>query len=81
MNPTAEAEAKLAALAERARQATGCVVTHGFGPRYLHSTGQLHKGGPPTGLYLQVVDDTGGELADSGPAVRVRHVDPRTGRR
>ena len=53
-----EAEAKLAALAERARQATGCVVTHGFGPRYLHSTGQLHKGGPPTGLFLQVVDDT-----------------------
>ena len=66
VNPTAEAEAKLAALAERARQATGCVVTHGFGPRYLHSTGQLHKGGPPTGLYLQVVDDTGAELAIPG---------------
>ncbi len=66
VNPTAEAEAKLAALAERARQATGCVVTHGFGPRYLHSTGQLHKGGPPTGLFLQVVDDTGDELAIPG---------------
>ncbi len=48
------------------RQATGCVVTHGFGPRYLHSTGQLHKGGPPTGLYLQVVDDTGAELEIPG---------------
>ena len=66
VNPTAEAQAKLAALAERARQATGCVVTHGFGPRYLHSTGQLHKGGPPTGLFLQVVDDTGDELAIPG---------------
>ena len=66
VNPTVEAEAKLAALAERARQATGCVVTHGFGPRYLHSTGQLHKGGPPTGLYLQVVDDTGNELPIPG---------------
>ena len=66
VNPTAEAEAKLAELAERARQATGCVVTHGFGPRYLHSTGQLHKGGPPTGLYLQVVDDTGEEIAIPG---------------
>ena len=66
VNPTVEAEAKLAALAERARQATGCVVTHGFGPRYLHSTGQLHKGGPPTGLYLQVVDDTGDELPIPG---------------
>ena len=66
VNPTAQTEAKLAALAERARQATGCVVTHGFGPRYLHSTGQLHKGGPPTGLYLQVVDDIGAELAIPG---------------
>ncbi len=66
VNPTAEAEGKLAELAERARQATGCVVTHGFGPRYLHSTGQLHKGGPATGLYLQVVDDTGEELGIPG---------------
>jgi transaldolase / glucose-6-phosphate isomerase len=66
VNPTAEAEVKLAELAEQARQATGCVVTHGFGPRYLHSTGQLHKGGPPTGLFLQVVDDTGDELAIPG---------------
>jgi hypothetical protein len=54
-------EAELAPLAERAR-ATGCVVTVGLGPRYLHSTGQLHKGGPNTGLYLQVVDDPGDEL-------------------
>jgi len=38
------------------------VVTHGYGPRYLHSTGQLHKGGPNTGLFLQVVDDPGEEL-------------------
>ncbi len=45
---------------------TGCVVTHGFGPRYLHSTGQLHKGGPATGLYLQLVDETGDELAIPG---------------
>jgi transaldolase / glucose-6-phosphate isomerase len=66
VNPTPEAESKLAALAERARQDTGCVVTHGFGPRYLHSTGQLHKGGPPTGLFLQVVDSTGDEIAIPG---------------
>ncbi len=42
---------------------TGCVVTHGLGPRYLHSTGQLHKGGPPEGRFVQVVDDPGDELA------------------
>ena len=45
---------------------TGCVVTQGLGPRYLHSTGQLHKGGPPTGLFVQVVDDTGAEIPIPG---------------
>jgi phosphoglucose isomerase-like protein len=45
---------------------TGCVVTHGLGPRYLHSTGQLHKGGPPTGLFVQIVDDTGDEIPIPG---------------
>ena len=45
---------------------TGCVVTHGLGPRYLHSTGQLHKGGPSTGRFVQVVDDTGNEIPIPG---------------
>jgi glucose-6-phosphate isomerase len=45
---------------------SGCVVTHGLGPRYLHSTGQLHKGGPPTGRFIQVFDDPGEELAVPG---------------
>ena len=31
-------------------------TTVGYGPRFLHSTGQLHKGGPPSGLFLQIVD-------------------------
>ena len=62
VDPTPEAEEALFDVARRAREETGCVVTHGFGPRYLHSTGQLHKGGPPTGLFLQVVDETGDEL-------------------
>ena len=34
--------------------------------RFFHSTGQLHKGGPPTGRYIQVVDDPGGELPIPG---------------
>ncbi|NUT56883.1 MAG: hypothetical protein HOQ03_12995, partial [Thermoleophilia bacterium] len=58
-------EDELAPLLERAHE-TGCVVTHGLGPRYLHSTGQLHKGGPDTGLFVQVVDDTGEELPIPG---------------
>jgi hypothetical protein len=35
-----------------------CATTLGFGPRYLHSTGQLHKGGPNTGLFLVITADT-----------------------
>jgi transaldolase/glucose-6-phosphate isomerase len=58
-------EEELAPLIARAHE-TGCVVTHGLGPRYLHSTGQLHKGGPNTGLFVQVVDETGAELAIPG---------------
>jgi transaldolase/glucose-6-phosphate isomerase len=34
-------------------------ATVGFGPRFLHSTGQLHKGGPSGGLYLQIISNTG----------------------
>ena len=56
-----EREGELDSLVMRARE-TGCVVTKGLGPRYLHSTGQLHKGGPNTVLALQVVDDLGEEL-------------------
>ncbi len=36
---------------------TGKAVTTGYGPRFLHSTGQLHKGGPDTGVFLQLVDE------------------------
>jgi hypothetical protein len=41
------------ALRDRLRVAT----TVGLGPRFLHSTGQLHKGGPGTGVFVQVVGD------------------------
>jgi hypothetical protein len=33
-------------------------VTFGWGPRFLHSTGQFHKGGPATGRFLQLVSDS-----------------------
>ena len=35
----------------------GLAVTTGFGPRFLHSTGQLHKGGSNSGLYLQITHE------------------------
>jgi hypothetical protein len=53
-------------LVARLRRESGLVVTHGYGPRYQHSTGQLHKGGPNTGLFLQVIDDPGDELPIPG---------------
>ena len=66
------------ALADLLGARPGCVVTHGFGPRFLHSTGQLHKGGPTTGVFLQVVDDTGDELAIPGQPFSFA-TDPCTG--
>ena len=36
---------------------TRCATTAGYGPRFLHSTGQLHKGGPATGFFLQLTSD------------------------
>ena len=39
------------------QQKTGLATTLGFGPRFLHSTGQLHKGGPNNGLFLQITAD------------------------
>ena len=59
-------EERLRTLVERARAETDCVVTFGLGPRYLHSTGQLHKGGAPIGCFLQVVDEIGEELSIPG---------------
>jgi transaldolase / glucose-6-phosphate isomerase len=47
-------------------EATGAAVAVSLGPRYLHSTGQLHKGGPDNGLFVQVVDDLGEELKIPG---------------
>jgi transaldolase/glucose-6-phosphate isomerase len=39
------------------RAKTGCAVTAGFGPRFQHSTGQFHKGGPANGLFIQIIAD------------------------
>ncbi|TAL42950.1 MAG: glucose-6-phosphate isomerase, partial [Salinibacterium sp.] len=38
-------------------------VTFGWGPRFLHSTGQFHKGGPEVGVFLQIVTNEDVDLA------------------
>ena len=66
VEPNERERPPLADLVRKLRRLSGLVVTHGYGPRYLHSTGQLHKGGPNTGLFLQVVDDPGRRARDPG---------------
>lgn len=50
------ADRPLEELRARLVAALGAPVSLGFGPRYLHSTGQFHKGGPERGAYLQIVE-------------------------
>jgi transaldolase / glucose-6-phosphate isomerase len=54
--PTAATTEGLGALRRLLLERLKVATTVGFGPRFLHSTGQLHKGGPNTGLFLQLVD-------------------------
>ena len=66
IDPTPAATERLWAVARELEARTGCVPTVGIGPRYLHSTGQLHKGGPNSGLFIQVIDEVGEELPIPG---------------
>jgi transaldolase/glucose-6-phosphate isomerase len=64
--PTRGNEADLQALRTAIRDRTRLATTLGFGPRFLHSTGQLHKGGPNTGLYLQITAHAALDVAIPG---------------
>ena len=56
VSPSADNVAKLQTLCVAIEQRLGLATTLGFGPRFLHSTGQLHKGGPNSVLVLQIID-------------------------
>jgi transaldolase/glucose-6-phosphate isomerase len=60
--PTEAHDAALAALQAELSRRTRFATTLGYGPRFLHSTGQLHKGGPPSGRFLQLVDEPAADL-------------------
>ena len=59
-------EARLQAIRAAIGATTGAATTLGFGPRFLHSTGQLHKGGPDTGVFLQITADPSKDLPIPG---------------
>jgi transaldolase/glucose-6-phosphate isomerase len=57
---------ELQALRHAVRDKRHVATTLGYGPRFLHSTGQLHKGGPNRGVFLQITSDDGEDLAIPG---------------
>jgi transaldolase/glucose-6-phosphate isomerase len=58
VQPSPAFDEAVAELRAAVRDATRASTMFGYGPRYLHSTGQLHKGGPPTGRFLQLIHDS-----------------------
>ncbi|MEA2307003.1 MAG: transaldolase / glucose-6-phosphate isomerase [Solirubrobacteraceae bacterium] len=59
-------DAAIAELRTTIRDARKASTTFGYGPRFLHSTGQLHKGGPRTGRFLQLVHHAEPDVAIPG---------------
>jgi transaldolase/glucose-6-phosphate isomerase len=63
LQPTPETTAALQALRVRLRDRYRLAVTVGYGPRFLHSTGQLHKGDAGNGLFVQFVSESARDAA------------------
>lgn len=63
LEPNAEIAQRLQQLRQRLRRKRPVATTLGFGPRFLHSTGQYHKGGPNAGVFLQLIDQPAFDLA------------------
>ena len=65
---TPQHETAMAALADQVRLWVRAPVTVNMGPRYLHSTGQLHKGGPATGVFVIITVSADSDIAIPGEA-------------
>jgi hypothetical protein len=61
-----ETDRAAARLRERIVSEHGVATTFGYGPRFLHSTGQFHKGGPPAGAFVQIVDEPSTDIEVPG---------------
>lgn len=63
LNPDRQTDALLAALQKKLKQKCQVAVTTGYGPRFLHSTGQLHKGDRGDGLFVQLTANPARDLS------------------
>ena len=68
VEPSAEFDAAIAELRSLIRGQTKATTTFGYGPRFLHSTGQFHKGGPKVGRFLQLLHDGPNDVDIPGAA-------------
>ena len=66
VQPTEASDAAFREIRAHVRDEYGVATTLGYGPRFLHSTGQLHKGGPATGVFLQVTAAESEDIAIPG---------------
>jgi transaldolase/glucose-6-phosphate isomerase len=73
--PTPENDRRLAAVRLGLRNRLKVATTLGYGPRFLHSTGQLHKGGPPIGHFLQITQPSAEDLAIPGEPFGFRELE------
>ena len=76
VEPSDAFDAAVAELRTTIRDARKVATTFGYGPRFLHSTGQLHKGGPPEGRFLQLVHDSKPDIEIPGESygfTRLKH--------
>lgn len=74
--PSDAVDAAVAELRATLRDASKAATTFGYGPRFLHSTGQLHKGGPTAGRFLQLVHDAEPDVEVPGESygfTRLKH--------
>jgi transaldolase/glucose-6-phosphate isomerase len=72
LEPSIEFDEEVAALRATLLARTHLATTFGYGPRFLHSTGQLHKGGAPVGRFLSLIADNGPDVEIPGASYTFR---------
>ena len=74
VTPSEEYDEAVTELRTNLRERTRCTTTFGYGPRYLHSTGQYHKGGPANGLFIQLYQRGSEDVEIPGAGYSFEHL-------